>query len=109
MVIGEEGHWLRILLGPDTSGHADAVLKDSLSVLASYPARPIFCAVREYESGVQGALDCLGFEPVASELLMVKHTTVRPRVPVKKLSPALEKGVETATPISTSNRCQNQP
>jgi hypothetical protein len=46
MVIGEEGHWLRILLGPDTSGHADAVLKDSLSVLASYPARPIYCAVR---------------------------------------------------------------
>ncbi|HUW96468.1 MAG TPA: hypothetical protein VMW58_11840 [Anaerolineae bacterium] len=109
IVIGEEGHWLRILLGPNTGGHADAVLRDSLRLVASYPARPIYCAVREYEGGLQGALNSLGFEPVASELLMVKHTTVRARVPVKKLSRALEKGVETAAPISTSNRCQNPP
>jgi hypothetical protein len=109
IVSGEEGHWLRILLGPGTEGHADPVMRDSLRLIASYPALPVYCAVREYESGLQGALDSLGFEPVASELLMVKHTTVRARVPVKKLSPALEKGVETAAPISTSKRCQNPP
>jgi hypothetical protein len=109
LVIGEEGHWLRLLLGPDFAGHADAALRDALRLIASCPPLPIYCAVREYESGLQGALSSLGFEPVASELLMVKHTTVRARVPVKKLSPALEKGVETAAPISTSNHCQSPP
>jgi hypothetical protein len=107
-VVGEEGHWLRILLEPGDAGRADAILNDALCLLASYPPRPVYCAVREYEAGVQGALNALGFEHVASELLMVKHTTVRKRVPVGKLSPALEKGVETAAPISTSSRYPDQ-
>jgi len=107
--IGPEGHWLRILLEPLAAGQAETVLRDSLCLLASYPQRPVYCATREYEGGLRGTLDALGFEPLASELLMVKHTTVRARVPVNALSPALEKGVETATPISTSNGCQNPP
>jgi hypothetical protein len=107
VVVGEEGHWLRLLLSPDLAGRADAALRDALRLVASYPALPIYCAVREYEGGLQAALSSVGFEPVASELLMVKHTTVRARVPVQKLSPALEKGVETAAPISTSNHCQS--
>ena len=107
-VVGEEGHWLRILLEPGDARRADAILNDALCLLAPYPPRPVYCAVREYEGGLQGALNALGFEHVASELLMVKHTTVRTRVPVGKLSPALEKGVETAAPISTSNRYVDQ-
>lgn len=107
--IGPEGHWLRILLEPVAAGQADTVLRDSLCLLASYPPRPLYCATREYEGGLRGTLDALGFEPLASELLMVKHTTVRARVPVNALSPALEKGVERATPISTSNSRGNQP
>ena len=107
-VAGEEGHWLRILLEPGDAGRADAILNDALCLLASYPPRPVYCAVREYEGGLQGALNALGFEHVASELLMVKHTTVRTRVLVGKLSPALEKGVETAAPISTSSRYRDQ-
>jgi hypothetical protein len=109
LVSGPEGHWLRILLEPEAAGQADHVVRDSLCLLSSYPPRPLYCATREYESSLRGTLDSLGFEPLASELLMVKHTTVRARVPVNALSPALEKGVETATPISTSNRCQNPP
>jgi hypothetical protein len=107
-VVGEEGHWLRILLEPGDAGRADAILNDALSLLASYPRHPVYCAVREYEGGLQGALNALGFEHVASELLMVKHTTVRTRVPVGKLSPALEKGVETAAPISTASQYLDQ-
>jgi hypothetical protein len=109
VVSGPHGHWLRLLLEPLVAGEADTVLHNSLCLLASYPPRPLYCATREYEGGLRGTLDSLGFEHMASELLMVKHTTVRARVPVNALSPALEKGVETATPISTSNRCQNRP
>jgi hypothetical protein len=109
LVTGAEGHWLRLLLEPVTGGQADMVLHSLLCLLASYPRRPLYCATREYEGGLRGTLDSLGFEHLASELLMVKHTTVRARVPVNALGPALEKGVETATPISTSDRCQNRP
>lgn len=91
LVIGPEGHWLRILLGPVAEGQADTVLRDALCLLASYPPRPLYCATRGYEGGLRGTLDSLGFEPLVSELLMVKHTTVRARVPVNALSPALEK------------------
>ncbi len=91
LVIGPAGHWLRILLGPVAEGQADTVLRDALCLLASYPPRPLYCATRGYEGGLRGTLDSLGFEPLVSELLMVKHTTVRARVPVNALSPALEK------------------
>lgn len=107
LVTGQAGHWLRILLAPGASQRADLILSELLSVLVPHPDRPIYCGVREYEGGVRPALDALGFEPLASELLMARHTTAPARVTVDKLSPALEKGVETATPISTSNRCQD--
>jgi hypothetical protein len=109
IIVGERGHWLRVLLAPSVASLADSVLSDSLSLLSSHPARPVYCAVRGYEGGVQGALDALGFEPLASEVLMVKQMAVRARAPVNNLSPALEKSVETATPISTSSHCQDQP
>ncbi len=70
---------------------------------STYPPRPIYCGMRGYESGLQGALEKLRFEPFATELLMVKQTTVRAGVPVTKLGPALEKQIETATPVSGCN------
>jgi hypothetical protein len=95
---------MRIMVTTDA---VSTVLSEALSVLSAYPERPIYCGVREYEAGLEGGLEDLGFRPLASELLMVKHTTVGVKVPVDKLSPAFEKGVETATPISRSNSCGN--
>ena len=75
-------------------------------MVPAYPARPIYCSLREYEAALRGALAELGFQPFASELLMVKQTTARAWVPVGKLGKVLDKPVETATPISKSNGCQ---
>jgi len=100
-VVGGEGHWLRMMLGPQAQGEADRLLSEALRMVSVYPPRPVYCSVRGYEGGLQGALMGLGFQAQTSELLMVKQTTVRPGVKVSKLSPALEKQVETATPIST--------
>jgi hypothetical protein len=103
IVAGEKGHWLRVLIGPQATGKADRILSEGLLIVSAYPQRPVYFSIREYEAGLQGALGALGFQPCASEVHMVKHTTVRAGVPVSKLSPALEKHVETATPISTSS------
>jgi hypothetical protein len=104
LLTGQDGRWLRVLLEPGSSQHAELLLSEFLSGLVPYPDRPLYCGVREYEGGLRSALDALGFEPLASELLMTRQTTAPARIPAEKLSPALEKGVETATPISTSNR-----
>lgn len=106
VVGGEEGHWVNLTAKPEAHRQGDQLLSESLSTLSGYPPRPLYCGIRDYEAGLRGSLEALGFEPIASELLMVKHTAVRARLPVEKLSPALEKGVETATPISTSNSCE---
>ncbi len=106
IVLGKEGYWLRIMLRPEAVHQANTILYESLSTVSAYPRRPIYCSVPEYQAGLQGSLGELGFQPFASELLMVKHTTVRAGVPVSKLSPALDKQVETATPISRTNSCK---
>lgn len=106
VVVGQEGHWLRIMVQPESPMDVDTILSESLSMLSTYSPRPVYCSLREYEAGVRGGLEELGFQPLASELLMVKQTTVRMSVPVDQLRPALEKGVETAAPISTSNNCE---
>ncbi|NIN69643.1 MAG: hypothetical protein GTO63_34160 [Anaerolineae bacterium] len=103
----EDGHWMSIMVAPTVLGEVRTLLSESLSFLSARPDRPIYCAVREYQAGLEAALEDLGFQPLASELLMVKHTTVGVKVPVEKLSAAFEKGVETATPISTGNSYGN--
>jgi hypothetical protein len=106
IVTGAEGHWLRMVLGPGGEGEADRLLSEALLRVSRYSPRPVYCGVREYEGGLQAALREFGFTACVSELLMVKQTTARIGVKVGKLSPALEKQVETATPISTSEgRC----
>lgn len=103
----EDGHWMRIAVAPTVLGDVRTLLSEAMSILSARPDRPIYCAVREYQAGLEAALEDLGFQPLTSELLMVKHTTVGVKVPVEKLSAAFEKGVETATPISTGNSCGN--
>ncbi len=103
-LIGHDGHWLRILFDPTAGPQVDHLLSQALALITPRPAQPVYCSVREYEGPLRGALESAGFHSVASEVLMVKHTTVPARVAVNKLSPALEKGVETAAPVSTSER-----
>jgi hypothetical protein len=106
IIVGEKAHWLRIMLRPEATREAGQILSEALLMVSAYPSRPIYCGLREYEAGLRGALAELGFQPFASELLMVKQIAVRVSVPVGKLRTALEKPVETATPISKSNSCE---
>ncbi|MDH4207380.1 MAG: hypothetical protein OEV76_00730 [Anaerolineae bacterium] len=101
-LIGQAGYWLRILFDAAMGRQVDDLVSEALALLSSRPALPVYCGVREYEGPLRGALESAGFEQMAGEVLMVNHTTVPARVAVNKLSPALEKGVETAAPVSTS-------
>lgn len=95
---GRIGHWMRILLHPQAHDRADEVIQHGLAFLSQYPPCPIYCSVREYEGGLRPPLQDWGFEPFGSQAILVKHTTVRIKEPVRKLVPALDKRVEAATP-----------
>jgi len=96
---GQTGHWLEMLLHPQAHERADELVEQSLSLLAEYPPRPIYCCLRRYQGGLRAPLEAQGFQLLASQCVMVKYTTVRVKEPALKLVPTLEKRVEAATPM----------
>jgi hypothetical protein len=96
------GAWLRLLLYPQASDTAVEILDHALAVLRNHSPRPIYCAVREYEGGMQSVLQDRGFVHVEDHSLLVKHTTVRVREPRRQLVPSLEKRAEIAPTVSRS-------
>ncbi|MFQ6015810.1 MAG: hypothetical protein ACE5NP_10245 [Anaerolineae bacterium] len=101
---GRQGYWLRVMLHPDITDRAEELLRSSLAQALPHRPRPIYCNVREYQSGMQGALENCGFEYFFTRSIMVKHTTVRVRDFVMKPLPAMEKGVEASPTISQTNK-----
>jgi len=108
ILLGPRGAWLRLMVHPDADDSAAEMLGHALAVLANHP-RPIYCAVREYEGGMQAVLEQQGFTPVDTYSLLVKHTTVRVREPRRKLVPGLEKRVEVAPTVSRSETLRCTP
>jgi hypothetical protein len=101
MLLRPRGAWLCLMVHPDAGDSAAEILGHALAVLEDRP-QPVYCAVREYEGGMQGVLVERGFAPGDTYSLLVKHTTVRVREPRPKLVPALEKRVEVAPTVSRS-------
>jgi hypothetical protein len=95
------GVWLRLMVQPGAGDSVAEMLGHALVALEDHP-RPIYCAVREYEGGMQAALEERGFTPIDTYSLLVKHTTVRVKEPRRKLLPALEKRVEVTPTVSRS-------
>jgi hypothetical protein len=92
------GHWLRMLLHPDALDQADRLVAAALWRVRRAPGQKVYCAVRTYEAGIPSALTVWGFQPMRSQTLTVKHTTVRAREPAPQPVHALEGRAESATP-----------
>ncbi len=97
---GSAAYWLRFGLHPQAQEHSDRLLQGALALLHSMPPHPIYCAVRDYESGMALALERAGFQHVQTRSLLVKHLTVRAKEPLLKLAPALEKHAKPAASVS---------
>jgi hypothetical protein len=102
LLLKPRGVWLRLLVYPEASDCAVEMLDHALAVLRNHSPRPAYCAVREYEGGMEGMLEDRGFEYVENHSLLVKHTTVRVREPRRQLVPSLEKRAEIAPTASRS-------
>jgi hypothetical protein len=99
---GRLASWLRLHLHPQAAGLADEMLAEAVWTATRARNRPIYAAVRDYESGVRGALEAAGFEWVSERSLMVKHTTARVKEAVPWLAPVRE------TPLPLIQQMRNQ-
>lgn len=95
---GRSGHCLRLWGDFREVSEPLALLERGLAVLSAYPPRPIYCLVREYQSGVHIPLSERGFRPLATWSRLVKHTVVRVREPARRALPALEPRAEPSVP-----------
>ena len=97
---GRAAYWLRLGLHPQAREHADELLHGALSLLWAAPHQPIYCSVRDYESGIALALESEGFERRQTRSLMVKFIAARAKEPFLKLMPVLEKQPKPAASVS---------
>ncbi len=97
---GSGAYWLRFWLHPQVHDQAQMLLMGALSILWAAPHRPIYCSVREYESGIRAPLEDIGFRYLQTRSLVVKHTTARIKEPLLNLMPALEKRVEPTASVA---------
>jgi len=83
---GRLGSWVRLHLQPDALQFADEMVAEMIALVSKTRARPIYVGVRDYEGGIRAALESAGLEWQMERIHMVKHTTVRARVPVPWLA-----------------------
>jgi len=111
---GKLAHWLRLLVHPDAQHAADgsptqpseALIRWGLAMLADQPAKPVYCNVRQYESGVRSGLEAAGFELYATRALMAKHTIAWIKTPAQEIVPALKSSAE---PVPPAYRIHGEP
>jgi hypothetical protein len=109
---GRQGYWLRTLLHPDALDQAEALGEAALSLTANQPNLPVYFALREFEAGWRHVLPELGFNPLTSQTLVVKHMAVRMHKASPALIPTLEQtpteGAATSA-MSHIELAQSQP
>lgn len=79
MRIGNQGIWMRSLLHSGCLDQLEAFIETALSLTKPYASLPIYFAQRQYEAGWSNILPLLGFYPITSQSLVVKHLTVSVR------------------------------
>jgi hypothetical protein len=97
---GGAAYWLRFWLHPQAQEQSETLVRGALSLMWAAPRHPIYCSVRDYESGLRNDLEAAGFQYLLTRNLLVKHTTVRAEESLLKLMPALEKRPEPAASVS---------
>ncbi|MBI3537668.1 MAG: hypothetical protein HY070_08945 [Chloroflexi bacterium] len=96
---GAAAYWLRFWLHPQAQAYSETLLQGAFALLWAAPHKPIYCSVRDYESGLPASLAAYGFQHLQTRALLVKHLSARVKAPVFKLMPALEKRPEPAASV----------
>jgi hypothetical protein len=101
LIRGRAGCWLKLITHPRVFERVDELLTDALRLVPA-DVQQTYVSVREYQSELEGAILAARFAWIATEMLMVKHTTVLVKQRVLKKIAAME-GIEVR-PTATSTR-----
>jgi hypothetical protein len=116
---GAAAHWLQVLVHPNLryqggsrseklsrQGLTKLLVHWGVAALAAQPVPFIYCSVRQYENGLREALQALGFEPIATWALMVRHTLAWVKAPAHEPVSALPSSAEAVPPAYRIDRDQ---
>lgn len=95
---GPLGIWVEPFLHPEAYDLSEAVLETCLQLLPSPSEKPLYVCVRGYQDWLQSVMPRVGFEPLGSQVVMVKRLAVRIAEPVLKPLPVVEGHVPNAIP-----------
>jgi hypothetical protein len=95
---GPQGIWVEPFLHPEAYDLSEAVLETCLQLLPSPSEKPLYVCVRRYQDWLQNVMPRVGFEPLGSQVVMVKRLAVRITEPVLKPLTVVEGPVPTAIP-----------
>ena len=85
--VGQLGRraWLEFVFDPAEREHLEPTIGEVLRSLAPGPGERIYCAVREFQHELGGALEAHGFALAGLQDLLVRYTTVTARAPALRL------------------------
>jgi len=95
---GPQGIWVEPFLHPEAFDLSEAVLETCLQLLPSPSEKPLYLCVRRYQDWLQSVMPRVGFEPLGSQVVMVKRLAVRLTEPVLKPLAVVVGHVPTAIP-----------
>ena len=104
---GPSGIYLRPIFHPDAVD-VDCLIRELAGILPNQSSRPVYMAVRSYQSWLENGLQKIGAEAAPRQALLVKHLIARQR------SPILERGLQAleqrrAEPSSPMARADGSP
>ncbi len=110
---GTRGFWVRSMLHPDALDQAEIIAQAALKIIAQKNRDlPVYFALRQYEIGWRSVLLDLGFEPLTTQVLVVKPMVVRLKDRSYHRLPSLEKSPSegaATTIISAVDMIDPQP
>ena len=99
---GHRGVWLQLYVHPQGEEAARTIIEQAAATYQPTPAAPLYCCVRRYQEWLNRPLAELGFEPLGSQALLVRHTTARIREAENAFAALHEKTLEVTSPVTHS-------
>lgn len=96
---GSQGTWVELYVQPQGEELMRSIIPDVAAILKPSRQAPLYFRIRRYQRWLDLPLTELGFEPVGTQAVLVRHIAVR--VAEMQLSPLTvpEKGLEATSPM----------
>jgi hypothetical protein len=106
---GPTGIYLRPIFHPDAVD-VDCLIKVLAGVLPNQSSRPVYLAVRSYQSWLENGLRKIGAEAAPRQALLVKHLIARQRSPIleRGLQALEHRRAETSSPMARADTGSTQ-